>query len=60
MTLYEIRYWFCVFIIELFIWAYILYLHFEIKELEKITVPKPKFSKEHKVIVRTKKDIVRG
>lgn len=53
------KYWFAVFIIELFIWAYIIYLHFEIKELEKIK-PKAKFLKEHKVIVKTKKDIVRG
>lgn len=60
MNLYEIRYWFAVFIIELFIWAYIIYLHFEIKELEKIKMPKPRYGTEHKVIVRTKKDIVRG
>jgi hypothetical protein len=53
------KYWFAVFIIELFIWSYIVYLHFEIKELEKIK-PKAKFLKEHKVIVKTKKDIVRG
>lgn len=55
-----IRYWFCIFVIEVFIWSYVIYLHFEIKELEKIKVPKPKFDKEHKVIVKTKKDIVRG
>ena len=55
-----VRYWFCIFVIEVFIWAYVIYLHFEIKELEKIKVPKPKFPKEHKIIVRTKKDIVRG
>jgi len=53
-----IKYWFAVFIIELFLWAYIIYLHFEIKELEKMR--KPKFSKQQKVIIRTKKDIVRG
>ena len=55
-----VRYWFCIFVIEVFIWSYVIYLHFEIKELEKIKVPKPKFGKEHKVMVRTKKDIVRG
>ena len=55
-----VRYWFCIFVIEVFIWSYVIYLHFEIKELEKIKVPKPKFDKEHKVIVKTKKDIVRG
>jgi hypothetical protein len=55
-----VKYWFCIFVIEIFIWAYVIYLHFEIKELEKIKVPKPKFLKEHKVIVRTKKDIMRG
>jgi hypothetical protein len=31
-----VRYWFCIFVIEVFIWAYVIYLHFEIKELEKI------------------------
>ena len=55
-----VKYWFCIFVIEVFIWSYVIYLHFEIKELEKIKVPKPKFGKEHKVVVRTKKDIVRG
>jgi hypothetical protein len=55
-----VKYWACIFIIELFIWSYVIYLHFEIKELEKIKVQKPKFNDEHKVIVRTKKDIMRG
>jgi hypothetical protein len=55
-----VKYWFVIFIVELFIWAYIIYLHFEIKRLEDIKVPTPKFQKGHKVIVRTKKDIVRG
>jgi len=55
-----VKYWFAVFLVELAIWSYVIYLHFEIKELEKIRLPKPKFDKDHKVIVRTKKDIVRG
>ena len=55
-----VKYWFAVFLIELAIWSYVIYLHFEIKELEKIRTPRPKFDKEHKVLVRTKKDIVRG
>jgi len=55
-----VKYWFAVFLVELVIWSYVIYLHFEIKELEKTRLPKPKFDKEHKVIVRTKKDIVRG
>jgi len=55
-----VKYWFVVFLFELAIWSYVIYLHFEIKELEKVKLPKPKFDKEHKVIVRTKKDIVRG
>jgi len=50
-------YWFIVYLIELGLWSYIIYLHFEIKMLRK---PKARFSKEHKVIVKTKKDIVRG
>jgi hypothetical protein len=54
------KYWFAVFVIEVAIWSYVIYLHFEIKELQKIKVPRPKFSKEHKVIIKTKKDIVRG
>jgi hypothetical protein len=53
-------FWFIVFLIELGIWSYVIYLHFYIKELEKIRVLKPKFQKEHKVIVKTKKEIVRG
>jgi len=55
-----VKYWFAVFLIEIVIWSYVIYLHFEIKELEKIMVPKPRFDKEHKVVVKTKKDIVRG
>jgi hypothetical protein len=55
-----IKYWFAIFLIEVVIWSYVIYLHFEIKELEKIRVPRPKFGKEHKVVVRTKKDIMRG
>jgi len=55
-----VKYWFAVFLIEVAIWSYVIYLHFEIKELEKIRVPRPKFGKEHKVVVRTKKDIMRG
>ena len=55
-----VKYWFAVFSVELAIWSYVIYLHFEIKELEKIRTPRPKFDKEHKVLVRTKKDIVRG
>jgi len=50
-------YWFMTYIIELFIWAYIVYLHYEEKLSRK---PKIKFPVEHKVVVRTKKDIVRG
>ena len=52
-----VKYWFAVFIIELFIWAYIVYLHFEEKILKK---PRMNFPKQTKVVVRTKKDIVRG
>jgi hypothetical protein len=40
-----IKYWFAVFIIELFIWSYVIILHFEIKELQKIRVPRPKVLK---------------
>jgi len=49
--------WFIVYNIELFLWAYIVYLHFEEKILRK---PKMNFPKQTKVVVRTKKDIVRG
>ena len=55
-----VKYWFAVFIFEVVIWSYIIYLHFEIKELEKIRVPRPKYLNEHKVRVKTKRDIVRG
>ena len=30
-----IKYWFAIFLIEVAIWSYVIYLHFEIKELEK-------------------------
>jgi hypothetical protein len=56
----SLLFWFIVFLIELGIWSYVIYLHFYIKELQKIRISKPKFQKEHKVIVKTKKDIVRG
>jgi len=52
-----VTYWFVVYIFELLIWAYIAYLHFEEKLNKK---PKVKFPVQTKVIVRTKKDIVRG
>jgi len=53
--------WFIVYLFEIFMWAYIVYLHFEIKELEKQRLkPKVKYPIETKVIIRTKKDIVRG
>ena len=55
-----VKYWFAVFIIELFIWSYVIILHFEIKELQKMRTPKPRYKKEHKVVVKTKKDIMRG
>ena len=50
-------YWFILYLIELGIWAYVIYLHFIIKMLQK---PKIKFPNQTKVVVRTKKDIVRG
>jgi len=53
-----VKIWFATFIVELFIWSYVIYLHFEIKELQKIRVLKPRYQKQ--VIVKTKKDIVRG
>ena len=49
--------WFVVYLIELCIWGYVAYLHFEEKILKK---PKMNFPKQTKVVVRTKKDIVRG
>lgn len=52
-----VAYWFIVFIIEVGIWSYVIYLHFTIKELEK---PRVRYAKDHKVVIRTKKDIVRG
>ena len=50
-------YWFVIYIVELLLWAYVIYLHFIIKMLQK---PKSKFYKQTKVVVRTKRDIVRG
>jgi hypothetical protein len=49
--------WFIGYNIELFLWAYIAYLHFEEKILRK---PKMNFPKQTKVVVKTKRDIVRG
>jgi hypothetical protein len=49
---------FILYLIELGICSYIVYLHFEIKRLEKIRVSRPKYQKQ--VVVKTKKDIVRG
>ena len=51
-----LTYWFILYLIELGIWAYVAYLHFE----AKINQEKVKFPAKTKVIVRTKKDIVRG
>jgi hypothetical protein len=48
--------WFVVYVIELCIWAYVIYLHYEVK----INQEKVKFPTKTRVIVRTKKDIVRG
>ena len=48
--------WFIVYNIEIILWAYILYLHYE----AKINHEKIKFPVKTKVVVRTKKDIVRG
>jgi len=54
------KYWFTVFIFELFIWGYILFLDWEIRQLTK--KPKPIRFKITRTITkeRTKKDIVRG
>ena len=49
-------YWFIVYLIELGIWGYVAYLHFE----AEINQKKVKFPAKTRVIVRTKKDIVRG
>ena len=49
-------YWFVIYIVELLLWAYVIYLHFE----SKINQKKVKFFAKTRVIVRTKKDIVRG
>ena len=49
-------YWFIVYLIELGLWSYVIYLHFE----SKINKKKVKFPAKTRVIVRTKKDIVRG
>jgi hypothetical protein len=53
-----VTYWFVVFLIELGLWGYIAYLHWEIKELRHKT--DVKYPKEKTLIVRSKKDIVRG
>jgi len=50
-------YWFIVYLIELGIWAYVIYLHLIINMLQ---IPKARFPNQTRVIVRTKKDIVRG
>ena len=58
-------YWFIFFLIELFIWSYVLYLHFEIKELEEKR-KKPKLKSKVKVKVteppheKTKREIMEG
>ena len=49
--------WYVVYNLEIILWAYILYLHFLINMLQ---MPKAKFYRQTKIIVRTKKDIVRG
>ena len=51
-----VKIWFATFIVELFIWSYVIYLHYE----AKINREKVKFPAKTRVIVRTKKDIVRG
>jgi hypothetical protein len=48
--------WFIVYNIELILWAYIVYLHF----IVKINREKVKFPTKMNVVVRSKKDIVRG
>ena len=52
-----LTYWFILYLIELGIWAYVAYLHFEEKIDKK---PLVKYPTQTKVIVKTKKDIVRG
>jgi hypothetical protein len=49
-------------ILKLGIWAYVIYLHFADQGVREVNskVPKIQFDTEHKVVVRTKKDIVRG
>ena len=49
-------YWFVIYIVELLLWAYVIYLQFE----SKINQKKVTFPANTRVIVRTKKDIVRG
>jgi hypothetical protein len=48
--------WFIVYLFEIFIWAYIFYLHYE----SKINQEKMKFPRKMNVVIRSKKDIVRG
>jgi len=54
------KYWFAVFILELFIWSYIIFLHFEIKDLKRI--PKPIRFKMTRTITeeKTAREIVSG
>jgi hypothetical protein len=47
---------FILYLIELVIWGCVVYLHLA----EKIDQTKMKFPKQTKVVVRTKRDIVRG
>jgi hypothetical protein len=47
---------FVVYLIELFIWSYVIYLHYEFK----INQQKAKFPTKMNVVIRSKKDIVRG
>jgi len=51
-----LTYWFILYLIELGIWAYVAYLHFE----AKINQEKMKFPRKMNVVIRSKKDIVRG
>jgi hypothetical protein len=48
--------WLVVYLIELLIWANVIYLHYEIKINQQVA----KFPKKMSVIVKSKKDIVRG
>jgi len=48
--------WLVVYLIELLIWANVIYLHYEIKINQQVA----KFPKKMSVVVKSKKDIVRG